>query len=222
MPVSGLLLVLLCVAVGAYVFTRRRQSPAPASAASSSSNSGGRRESLPAAKVDDPKQAALFMAAASGNEEKVRALLQEAVDPVFRNEEWVSPLGSAIANGEGAIVRALLDAGVDPNAPAVQDQPALFVAVSWLRASLIPDLVRAGAALDFAHPQGGSTLALAIAKRDPGTIEALFKAGVPIGLKAQGAARRSGSAPGARPDSWCCSGETCSSVAWPACRRSGR
>jgi ankyrin repeat protein len=98
------------------------------------------------------------MAAATGDEEKVRALLRDGLDPVFRNEEWVSPVGVAVANGHGAVVRTLLDAGVDPNAPAVQDQPALFVAVSYLRASLIPDLVRAGAALDFAHPEVGGTL----------------------------------------------------------------
>jgi len=128
------------------------------------------------------------MAAASGGEEKVRALLQDGVDPVFRNEEWVSPLGVAVANGHATVASALLDAGVDPNAPAVRDEPALFVAAAFLRASLVQDLVRAGAALDFAHPEVGGTLALAIAKRDPGTVAALLKAGVPVGLRNAGGA----------------------------------
>lgn len=178
---SVLLVVILLCAAGAYVLTRWRQTPPPAMAFVASERM---RES-----AASPKQAALFAAAAAGDEGKVRALLRDGVDPLFRNEKWVSPLGVAIINDHTAVVRALLGAKVDPNAPALEDQPALFVAVSYLRAWLVPELVRAGAALDYAHPEIGGTLALAIAKGDAKTIEALFRAGVPVGLRNAGGAR---------------------------------
>src|SRR5262245_51631443 len=124
MSVAGLLLLLVCVAVCGYVFTRKRQESSPPRV-----EGGGRREPQASPRSGmNAGQVALFMAASAGDADKVRGLLHDGVDAGFRNDEWVSPLGVAVGKGHAGVVRALLDVGVDPNAPAVQDQPALFVA----------------------------------------------------------------------------------------------
>ena len=104
-------------------------------------------------RVDREKESLLVMAAAWGNVQTTRKMLELGFNPNIVNENDTSPLESAVSANELEVARILLKSGADVNRRDRRNKAPIFFASSVVMARL---LVSAGARLNEVDDEGRS------------------------------------------------------------------
>lgn len=87
---------------------------------------------------------------------------------------------TAIRNGDMAALKAELDAGVDPNFKDTSGYPVLVWCISENQPSMVGELVRRGADLNYRTEKNNSFLHLCITNDKPQVLEAFLDAGMDV------------------------------------------
>lgn len=137
------------------------------------------------------KDSALHRAAARGDLEEVRALLDGSADPGDKDQDKVTALHHAARAGHADIAALLLSRGADPDAVDRYGRTALWLAAAGGRVRTVRVLLEGGAAVDVdslacAHDNGDRRVLLllhdygvraAIRKNDSENLEVLLRDG---------------------------------------------
>jgi ankyrin repeat protein len=125
-----------------------------------------------------PQQRDLFEAAAEGDVEGMRWLLQQGARPDRRDPQGVTPLMVAAYIGDIEGVRLLAEAGADVNARAQDGRTVLtFAAGPPGSAPLIRFLIGAGSRVNPSPPAGTTPLIEASRHGDAESVQLLLEAG---------------------------------------------
>ncbi|MBS2033182.1 MAG: ankyrin repeat domain-containing protein [Deltaproteobacteria bacterium] len=179
-------IVRLLLDAGAEVNARTRDQRTPLSAHAQEGRVDAITQLLDAGAIvdagDDRLVTPLRLAVANKHASAVRVLLQAGAVASRRASDGFTPFGAAIASADEDIVE-MLAAVCDPNLAVAGDEPALFQAARRGRANVIRLLIRAGADLDFCHPDVGSALCAATLADSDDALVVLLEAGIPVDLK---------------------------------------
>ena len=104
----------------------------------------GKRAAQKSAQMQNDGKA-LVTAAQSGDNEAVRALLDQGMDPDFLEHGGITPLYMATLNGQQAIVELLLERGASPEGAEGKLGRPLCFAVSGSHTGIVKALLQAGA-----------------------------------------------------------------------------
>ena len=114
-------------------------------------------EAPESAAVDEQGATKLHYAAMWGKEEKVKALLEEGLDPAARDKDDLTPIHYAAGDGHNPIIKMLLDAGARLDAADKEGDMAIHIAVQEKQLSTLEFLLEMGAELINAKGAGGNT-----------------------------------------------------------------
>ncbi|XP_078667214.1 uncharacterized protein LOC144909035 [Branchiostoma floridae x Branchiostoma belcheri] len=135
------------------------------------------------------RDALLRITAWTGDEDKVKTLLQAGVQVNTENSEGETPLWDAVKGGHSSIVRLLLQEGADPGAGASTDsgmgQTCLQLAAEGGNAEVVSILTEAGADLDQADDEGRTALYLAAKEGHVEIVSILSQAGADLNKAAE-------------------------------------
>jgi len=118
---------------------------------------------------------ALFEAAADGNIEKVRSLLNDGAEPDWDGPRGFTSLIVAASRGHKEVVQLLIKAGANVNADA--SWTALTFAADRGNESMVKLLLDSGAYIDLSMPGGYSALMAAAEKSHVGIVRMLLQKG---------------------------------------------
>ena len=105
--------------------------------------------------------ARLYTAAASGESDRLKDLLERGVKCNFSDSEGYAPLAMAAWEGHESAVQMLLSAGADPNIGKDQGCVALKLAAKQGYYNIVELLVKAGASIDVINKSGSTPTAIA-------------------------------------------------------------
>lgn len=120
----------------------------------------------------------LVYEAAQGRQDRVRALLDDGVDPNEADPEGYTALRCAAQSGRRDVVETLLASGADPNqAQPGSGETALLRAVDDERSAIVRILLDAGADPNLPSTRGDRPLLRAALSGSPRSVEDLLAAG---------------------------------------------
>ncbi|KAK2731847.1 ankyrin repeat protein [Colletotrichum kahawae] len=120
---------------------------------------------------------ALHLAAQSGSEATVTALLQAGANPSAATGDGVTPLHNAAAGGRVAATKLLLDAGADVGARNIDDETPLHVVAFFGNTQIAKLLVDSGADVSAKDCYGNTPLHIAASHELLDMIQVLLDAG---------------------------------------------
>jgi len=104
----------------------------------------------------------LYNAAKAGDEETIRRLLAQGINPDLKNPRNVSPLWMAAAHGNSSVVGLLLDTeAVDINSRSISGRSPIFWAAAGGYEDVVELLLERGANPDIADEDGQTPLSMA-------------------------------------------------------------
>lgn len=136
---------------------------------------GGHRVTLPS-----PDEVLLFRAAAAGDVNEVKRLLDRGININAREEEQETPLMYAAAEGKTEVVELLIARGADINALSVNGETALARAVGRRSLETVALLLDRGADIEKAASGGGTPLMYAAGNSDLEMVKLLLSRGAKI------------------------------------------
>jgi len=123
----------------------------------------------------------LAYAAANGQEETGRLLIERGADVKIVDRAKAPPLHLAAEAGSAGLVTSLLSAGADLHARDRSKELAVHLAARQGHVEVLRVLLNAGAKVDVKNGDGNTPLKLAASARHPKIITLLLKAGADIG-----------------------------------------
>ncbi|MEO7718351.1 MAG: ankyrin repeat domain-containing protein [Capsulimonas sp.] len=122
----------------------------------------------------------LQWAAAFGQTDVVRFLLDAGGDVSYADENGDTPLGSAVGNGHLEIARLLLERGADVTVEDFGGRPPLFSAIALVRQDLVKLLLQAGADVNYRIYNGSTPLMEAAETGDLDLLRLLIQNGAGV------------------------------------------
>jgi predicted LPLAT superfamily acyltransferase len=127
---------------------------------------------------------ALWQAAAKGDTEAVKLLLEEGADVnMKRTSNGTTALSMASQNGHTEVVRLLLEKGADVNVKTTENSTALFIAAEKGQIDIVKLLLGKGADVNTKHTTGATALLQASAQGHAEIVRLLLKKGADVNVK---------------------------------------